>query len=69
LAGTAKQYSKKAIPQLTRITVISGADLYFRCPYHANVMNTFDAVRRRIGASHAGGRNEAKHMLPEHCDR
>jgi hypothetical protein len=44
------------MPQLTRITVIKGADLNFRCPYHASVMKIFESVSKRIGASQAGGR-------------
>src|SRR5262245_55141415 len=43
LAGTCRQYSKKAIPQLTRIAAISELCLYFRCPYQAKVMNTLEA--------------------------
>lgn len=49
LAGTWKQYSKKAIPQLTRITIQRADDLNFRCPYQANVINTFEIVNIRIG--------------------
>jgi hypothetical protein len=50
LAGTWKQYSKKANPHDSRITAISGQFLdipdvcNFRCPYHANVMNTFEII-------------------------
>jgi hypothetical protein len=51
LAGTAKQYSTKAIPQLTNITVTSGTDLNFRCPYQATVMNRFEQASRMIGAT------------------
>lgn len=51
LAGTAKQYSTKAIPQLTSTTVTSGTDLNLRWPYQAMVMNTFEQARRIIGAS------------------
>src|SRR5512138_1664603 len=50
-AGTAKQYSMKAIPQLARITISSGAVLNLRCPYQANVMKTLDAISSRIGAT------------------
>lgn len=42
-AGTARQYSEKAIPHDTRITVSSGTDLNFRCPYYATVVKTLDA--------------------------
>ena len=54
LAGTWAQYSKKASPQEKRITIITGQpdEIFiswsFRWPYQANVMNTFDAMRRRI---------------------
>src|SRR5262245_47520912 len=48
LAGTCKQYSKKAIPQLTRIAAIRELCLYFRCPYQANVMNTLDAISSKM---------------------
>src|ERR1700730_15174105 len=42
LAGTASQYSKKAIPQLVRITAGSQLSLYLRWPYQANVMKILD---------------------------
>src|ERR1700674_251142 len=48
LAGTWKQYSKKAIPQLMTITFQSATLRNFRWPYHANVMKIFEMVRRRI---------------------
>src|SRR5450432_3514314 len=48
LAGTWKQYSKKAMPQLARITFQSASLRYFRCPYHAKVMKIFETVSRRI---------------------
>src|SRR5918995_1020896 len=47
-AGTWKQYSPNAINQLATIATMRGADLYFRCPYHANVMNVFEMSRRAI---------------------
>ncbi len=50
-AGTCRQYSKKAMPQLARMTVISGADLNFKCPYHAKVIKTFEAVKSKTGYS------------------
>ena len=49
LAGTASQYSKKAMPQLTRTAIQSGEPRYLRCPYQANVMKTLDANSRTIG--------------------
>src|SRR5580704_4843722 len=57
LAGTWKQYSKKAIIQLMTITLNSGADLYFRWPYQANVMKMLEQVRSRIVLM--------RNMLPE----
>src|SRR6266704_2098623 len=47
-AGTWKQYSKKAMPQLAKITFHSASLRNFRCPYHATVMKTFEMVSRRI---------------------
>ena len=53
-AGTVRQYSKKAIPQEKRMTIISGQpveifiSLSFRWPYQANVMKTFDRISIRI---------------------
>src|ERR1700756_2605682 len=48
LAGTWKQYSKKAMPQLMTITFHSATLRNFKWPYHANVMKIFEMVRRRI---------------------
>src|SRR5690606_22428949 len=50
LAGTIRQYSKKAMPQLTRITVNSGAERYFGCPYQAKVMNTLEPTSSNTGS-------------------
>ena len=50
LAGTWKQYSASAIPQLIRIMAINGSDwnhfmdTNFKCPYHAKVIKTFDSM-------------------------
>ncbi|GAB1379157.1 hypothetical protein MASR1M49_20030 [Pararhodobacter aggregans] len=51
LAGTCSRYSKKAMPQLIRMTVISGALRYFRCPYQAKVMKTFEASSNKMVCS------------------
>jgi hypothetical protein len=51
LAGTASQYSTKAMPQLASTTVGSGLSLNFRWPYQAKVMKTLDANSIRIGSS------------------
>ena len=54
LAGTCKQYSKNAIPHDKAITPIRGKVLnhensaIFRWPYHASVINTFDATNNAI---------------------
>jgi len=40
LAGTAKQYSMNAMPQLATITSHSGRSVNFRCPDQAKVMKT-----------------------------
>src|SRR3954452_12143518 len=49
LAGTAKQYSISAMPQLARMTSHSGRSVNLRWPYQANVMKTFEATRRSGG--------------------
>src|SRR5436305_7355222 len=51
LAGTASQYSKKAMPQLAMTTSGSGLPLNFRWPYQAKVMKTLEANSIRIGSS------------------
>src|SRR3954463_6113586 len=43
------------MPQLTSTTIHSGRSVNFRCPYHANVMKTFDATRRSGGRIWAVG--------------
>src|ERR1700730_3044554 len=47
-AGTWKQYSKKAIPQLTKITFHKASLRYFKCPYQANVMKILETVSSSI---------------------
>lgn len=53
LAGTRKQYSKKAIPHERSIIPISGHPVVifisssFRWPYHAKVIKMFDVRRNR----------------------
>ncbi|MCY1383344.1 hypothetical protein D9M69_714640 [compost metagenome] len=49
MAGTISVYSKNAMPQLARIATNSGDDVYFRCPYQAKVMKTFEASSRNRG--------------------
>ena len=54
LAGTVRQYSKKAIPHEKRMTQISGhpVEIFisasFKCPYQANVMKTFEKISMMI---------------------
>src|SRR5271154_525911 len=52
LAGIMKTYSKKAMPQLARMTSQSGELLNFgfRLPYHANVMKMFEQVSSTTGS-------------------
>src|SRR5579864_3186322 len=47
-AGTWKQYSKKAMPQLARITFQSASLRYLRWPYQAKVIKIFETVSRTI---------------------
>src|SRR5712691_7225633 len=47
-AGTWKQYSKKAIPQLARMTFQSASLRNFKWPYHAKVMKILDTMSNRI---------------------
>src|SRR5580700_1737187 len=48
LAGTWKQYSKKAIIQLITITLNNGTSRYFRWPYQAKVMKILETVSRAM---------------------
>src|ERR1700720_28692 len=47
-AGTWKQYTKKATPQLARTTFQSGSPRNFKWPYHAKVMKILDTMSNRI---------------------
>src|SRR5215204_5943007 len=48
-AGTCSRYSNSAIPQLTMAATYHGRALRFRrCAYHANVMKTFEQMRRTV---------------------
>ena len=53
-AGTCRQYSKNAIPQLIKIISQSAPDLNFKCPYQANVINILDNVSKIIGTKTLG---------------
>src|SRR5690606_23165968 len=59
LAGTAIQYSTRAMPQLTTITSRIGDSLNFRWPYQAVVMKMFEPTRRAIGAQYDAVMNAA----------
>ena len=54
LAGTVRQYSKKAIPQEKRMMRMSGqpVEIFISCslrwPYQANVINTFEKMSIRM---------------------
>src|ERR1700745_856678 len=48
LAGTWKQYSKKAISQLTSVSFHSGTFWYFKWPYHAAVMKMLEKSSKTI---------------------
>ena len=39
------------MPQLASTAIHRALAGYFRCPYQANVMNTFDAIRSTIGVT------------------
>src|SRR4030081_3164210 len=49
LAGTASQYSKNAMPQLTMMASGSQLSLNLRWPYQAKVMKTLEANSIRTG--------------------
>src|SRR5271168_4886616 len=48
LAGTWKQYSKNAMPQLARITFHNASLRYFKWPYQAKVMKILEIVSSRM---------------------
>lgn len=47
LAGTVKQYSKKAIPQLMRMAFHKGIPFSFRCQYQANVIKMLEQISKK----------------------
>ena len=51
LAGTASQYSKKAMPQLTITAIHKGFEVWLRWPYQAKVMKTLEASSSTMGAT------------------
>src|SRR6478752_4179690 len=51
-AGTMKQYSTKAMPQLTTITKNIGDVLNLRWPYHARVMKMFEQTSSKMGTTY-----------------
>jgi hypothetical protein len=48
LAGTWKQDSTKAIPQLSTIVTHKDESSYFECPYQAKVMKMLDTVSKTV---------------------
>src|ERR1044071_4077007 len=44
-----RMYSKNAMPQLATMASTSGLLLNFKCPYHANVMKTFEQDNSAMG--------------------
>jgi len=54
LAGTCRQYSKKAIPQLINITSRKAEVLNFKCPYQAKVMNMLESKSKPIVVNGTG---------------
>ena len=64
LAGTIIIYSKNAMPQLAKIATHNGVLLNFKCPYHANVIKTFEPVNSTIG-NHADCRGSTLIHTPE----
>jgi hypothetical protein len=70
-AGTWKQYSNSAIPQLTSTTAHSGAALSrgeARWPYHANVMNTFERINSRTVRTALAERRRRRSFVGGHAD-
>ena len=63
LAGTWKQYSAKAISQLTRITFHIADCLNFKWPYHAKVIKTFEIVSRMIVFISGLSKSPARHWI------
>src|SRR5260221_1295485 len=67
-AGTWKQYSKKAMPQLMAITFQSATLRNFKWPYHANVIKILETVRRRIVRMRAvGSSRDIKFIRCDSC--
>lgn len=47
-AGTIRQYSNEAIPQLMRMAFYIGILVFFKCPYDANVIKTLESINKPI---------------------
>lgn len=51
-AGTWTRYSNSAIAQLTSAAISQGCDfVFFKCPYYAKVIKTFEIVSRTMAVS------------------
>src|SRR5471030_1861526 len=61
LAGTARQYSKKAMPQLTSTTCHSATLGNFSWPYQAKVIKTLEQNRRTMGRSAVMANTSGEH--------
>src|SRR3954464_3244504 len=61
LAGTCNKYSNSAMPQLAiAATYHLRSPRFRRCAYQANVMNTFEAMSRRVVLRNTGMSGECK---------
>src|ERR1700747_2756195 len=58
-AGTWKQYSKNAMPQLARMTFHNASLRYLRWPYQAKVMKMFETVKNKIVRTRISGSLES----------
>src|SRR5260370_29757307 len=63
-AGTWKQYSKKAMPQLARITFHNASLRYLRWPYQANVIKMFEMVSRKIVLTRPPAQRSVSSLTP-----
>src|SRR5260370_32925150 len=63
-AGTWKQYSKKAMPQLARITFHNASLRYFRWPYQANVIKMFEMVSSKIVLTRPPAQRSVSSLTP-----
>src|ERR1700733_7766411 len=67
LAGTCRQYSKKAMAQLARIAFHSGESRNLRCPYQAQVMKMFEPISSNTVRIAALALCRSRAMVGEHA--